>query len=572
MAEGRKRQSSPIAGAGIFLLAVFASQCLCAQTNAQRVDAITFEYNGDSNYLGGGISQFLTSSWGPLYWIAGGETDISAAVLEQDTGGGSSVNVGALNGQVTGRGGFVYLAGMVNGADGAIWLAGGYYNSTTDCGDEIFRLDSAGNVSIYSLGTCSSTPGGITAGSDGALWFTQMSTGQIGRITTAGIVTEFTTPCGVETNGTYSSILQGPIISGSDGNLWFWCSATSSSTSPIYKLTPSGQFTAYSLPINYKPYAQGDSGFTLGPDGSIWFPAVGPATRSSNYYVGSISPSGAMNFYSLPASGPGGVLTYIPGIVAGPDGAIWTSAYYDSATGSTPPSAFLRVTTAGQVSFVPIVPDPSFADFLCQPAGASAIGLGPNETIVFASGTYSANQACYLGRLRPGASSLWPGTATTVAPATTRALAKASRAVNKAVARPADGGSGALWSCPPGAGCDLSVWPKNPGLAMSCEPDAVKFCDFADVAPIITVRYSSYESGILVVGLGIGTDPSHQYGTCAGYGANTGQMVQFEPQITPDPKKSVTLAPGHAGATIALMADRQVTLIAPSSCTFPSRH
>ena len=49
--------------------------------------------------------------------------------------------------------------------------------------------------------TKASNPNGITAGQDGALWFTENSVSQIGRITTAGVVTEFPTP----------TIVSGPI-------------------------------------------------------------------------------------------------------------------------------------------------------------------------------------------------------------------------------------------------------------------------------------------------------------------------------------------------------------------------
>src|SRR5690349_8794524 len=57
-----------------------------------------------------------------------------------------------------------------------------------------------------------SGPYGIIAGPDGALWFTEPTPGRIGRITTAGTVTE----PGTTGSGT------GPqsIAAGPDGNLW----------------------------------------------------------------------------------------------------------------------------------------------------------------------------------------------------------------------------------------------------------------------------------------------------------------------------------------------------------------
>lgn len=54
---------------------------------------------------------------------------------------------------------------------------------------------------------------GLTAGPDGALWFTEPGALKIGRMTTAGAVQEFTLP----------SAVQDPdgIVAGPDGNLWF---------------------------------------------------------------------------------------------------------------------------------------------------------------------------------------------------------------------------------------------------------------------------------------------------------------------------------------------------------------
>jgi streptogramin lyase len=42
--------------------------------------------------------------------------------------------------------------------------------------------------------TAGSNPAGITTGPDGALWFTEFGANQIGRITTAGVITEFPIP------------------------------------------------------------------------------------------------------------------------------------------------------------------------------------------------------------------------------------------------------------------------------------------------------------------------------------------------------------------------------------------
>ena len=56
--------------------------------------------------------------------------------------------------------------------------------------NSIGRITTAGVVTNYT-GTGISGPAGIAAGPDGALWFTNYSNNSIGRITTAGVVTNY---------------------------------------------------------------------------------------------------------------------------------------------------------------------------------------------------------------------------------------------------------------------------------------------------------------------------------------------------------------------------------------------
>jgi len=72
----------------------------------------------------------------------------------------------------------------------------------------------AGTVTEFNVP--SGTAFGITSGPDGNLWFTD-SAGAIGRITTAGSITEFPLPknCAFEFCGPLG------ITAGPDGNLWF---------------------------------------------------------------------------------------------------------------------------------------------------------------------------------------------------------------------------------------------------------------------------------------------------------------------------------------------------------------
>ena len=104
----------------------------------------------------------------------------------------------------------------------------------------------------------------ITAGPDANLWYTAMNGTTIGRISTAGVVTEFPIP-------TPSALAQ-IITKGPDGNVWF----TESSGNMIGRVTPSGTVTEFAIPTaNSSP-----GGIATGPDGNLWFTETAAARRS----------------------------------------------------------------------------------------------------------------------------------------------------------------------------------------------------------------------------------------------------------------------------------------------------
>ena len=80
-------------------------------------------------------------------------------------------------------------------------------------GNKIGRITTAGDITEFPIPTADCFPQGITTGPDGNLWFTEYNVNKIGRITTAGVITEFPLP-------TAGSFPQG-ITTGPDGNLWF---------------------------------------------------------------------------------------------------------------------------------------------------------------------------------------------------------------------------------------------------------------------------------------------------------------------------------------------------------------
>ncbi len=121
-----------------------------------------------------------------------------------------------------------------------------------------------GTISEISLPTPNFYPGGMTAGPDGNLWFTERDLDgwhdRIGRITPSGTISEFPVP------ELISSVYG--IIAGSDGNLWFIVDpANHSQSNKIGRITPTEKISEFPLPhLGTVP-----GGITVGPDGKIWF-------------------------------------------------------------------------------------------------------------------------------------------------------------------------------------------------------------------------------------------------------------------------------------------------------------
>jgi virginiamycin B lyase len=129
---------------------------------------------------------------------------------------------------------------------------------------------------------------GITAGPDGALWFTEPYSNQIGRISTGGVMTHFPAP-------TPKSFIQG-ITAGPDGALWF----TEYVARKIGRITTGGTITEFSITI---PEAD-PLDIATGSDGSLWF------TQNCLYTVvgcnvadiGRITTDGAITEYNASAA------------------------------------------------------------------------------------------------------------------------------------------------------------------------------------------------------------------------------------------------------------------------------
>jgi virginiamycin B lyase len=160
-----------------------------------------------------------------------------------------------------------------------------------------------------------STPGAITMGPDGYLWFTDSGNNSIGRAS-AGGVTEYPVP-------TADSGVDG-IALGSDGNLWYTESATDK-IGMIDPFNPTGDNMDWSITASPD---SGPGGITAGPDGDLWI------TQTATNQIGQFSPSdpSAVTETSIPNSND-----CTPGaITAGPDKDLW---FTESPNGGSTTSA-----------------------------------------------------------------------------------------------------------------------------------------------------------------------------------------------------------------------------------------
>ena len=156
---------------------------------------------------------------------------------------------------------FHEFTALTVGPDGGIWMTQGDSENTEGFGfPALGRTDPQNRtVQVFPVkATLTSTQQfpGITTGSDGNLWFTDVS-GSVIRMTTAGVQTTFTLPAGAVPN---------QIVSGADGSLWI----TDSLQPILYRVTTTGDVTSFPMPVT-----GGLSGVVAGPNSTLWIASPG---------------------------------------------------------------------------------------------------------------------------------------------------------------------------------------------------------------------------------------------------------------------------------------------------------
>ncbi|MDH4216744.1 MAG: hypothetical protein OEV23_07640, partial [Gallionella sp.] len=191
-------------------------------------------------------------------------------------------------------------------------------------------------------------PFGIASGPDGNLWFSDMQTNSIRKMTPAGVVTSYTIPT-TTTNNTedcgYGSCPQ-TIVSGPNGNMWF----VEGNGNKIAKITTAGVITEYANTAGGWP-----QDLAVGPDGNIWFTdqgitGGGDPAFNANGAIGKLDiATGIITKYPLLTAN-----TQANFITLGPDGAMWftQSNGIDTAPASGS-NLVARITMAGVITEFP---------------------------------------------------------------------------------------------------------------------------------------------------------------------------------------------------------------------------
>jgi streptogramin lyase len=247
---------------------------------------------------------------------------------------------------------YTYPLSVAFGRDGKLWFSAFQGNGKlapnidqaprfTSGHSELGQMSQNGTFHLFTLPSSTISPGSITVGTDGNLWFTDVSSvgagnvNKIGRVTPSGVFTEF--PLTLRKATDFIS----HIIAGPDGNIWFSIESylpDYSAFGEMGRITSQGVVTIFDLGKFTVP---GD--MTVGPDNNIWF--------SAGSLIGRITMKGQVNLFDPEPKAQSSNRIGIGGITSNSDGALWF-ATVNAEVG--------RITTNGSFKFYPFPPNTSF--------------------------------------------------------------------------------------------------------------------------------------------------------------------------------------------------------------------
>jgi streptogramin lyase len=339
--------------------------------------------------------------------------------------------------------------GITAGKDSNLWF-------TELNGDQIGRITPAGVITEFQAGlSANAGPYAIAARSDGNLWFTESLANQIGRITPAGVITEF--PITASGNSAPRDIAAGP-----DGNLWF----AQLNSNQIGQITPAGVITEFQIPTA----GSSPVGITSGPDGNLWF------TESHADQIGRITPSGVVTEFQSGLSVGAGPL----GITAGPDGNLWFAETGINSIG--------RITPTGVITEFP---------FSSVSSGPAEITTGPDGNLWFTESKGPGS----LGQITPG------GT-------------------NTVTILPIPSPNSSPWGI--ATGPDGNLWFADPGPTTTLGPNQIGELTFPAVSLRVTATSNTTAGApfsVTVTALNSGGLTETSYTGTVHFGSNDGQAV-----------------------------------------------
>ena len=187
---------------------------------------------------------------------------------------------------------------ITKGPDGNVWF-------TDFARDRVGKITPTGRATEYDF-ALDSHLFGITAGPDGNLWVSENSRSRIARVTPSGAITEYT--------GIHLS--PHSITSGADGNLWF-----TEDNERIGRITTAGKITEFStagLPISHAGGHGYATAISSGPDGNLW-------VTLDDGSIARVTRNGAFTVFPATHSSPTGI-AFGPGaniwVAAWYDGAV----------------------------------------------------------------------------------------------------------------------------------------------------------------------------------------------------------------------------------------------------------
>jgi virginiamycin B lyase len=225
------------------------------------------------------------------------------------------------------------VSALTAGPDQNLWFsaaASTESRATTTIG----RITPSGTVSEFALPSTAYDASALTTGPDGNLWFSNSMNSSagfqaIGRITPTGTISEYP----IATNqGGISTLTVGP-----DGNLWFSLEAgpglfifhsfVPGTPAEIGRITTAGSITEFPLAPDLSPSSL--SGLTLSPDNDLYFTFVGSSpigALGTGLDIGRITTSGTVVEFAgtvqVASPSPANPFnTYAPTV--GSDGNLW---------------------------------------------------------------------------------------------------------------------------------------------------------------------------------------------------------------------------------------------------------